>query len=71
MRTLEVGPPDAIPVREHKSTFCAGLVAPTTRPGTYDVFISVGKRDGTPILELPLDGDDGQHRYCVGKIELK
>lgn len=71
MRTLEVGPPDAIPVREHNSTFCAGLVAPTTRPGTYDVFISVGKRDGTPILELPLDGDDGQHRYCVGKIELK
>ena len=71
MRTLEAGPPEAIPVRRHESTFCAGLIAPTTRPGTYEVFVSVGQRDGTPILELPMEGDDGQHRYRIGKIELK
>ena len=71
MRTLDVGPVDSIPTREHFSTLCAGLIAPTTKPGTYDVFVSVGRRDGTPEIALPLKDDDGQHRYRVGKITLE
>jgi hypothetical protein len=70
MKTLPVGPPDASPEVPRTCQFTAGLVAPTTRPGTYDLFISVGRRDGTPTLALPLPGDDGQHRYLLGKITL-
>jgi len=70
-RTLEVGPKDAIPVTVHKSEFMAGYVAPTTRPGIYDVYVSVGQRDGTPVLALPLPNDDGQRRYKIGKVELR
>ncbi|MDO5112812.1 MAG: DUF4832 domain-containing protein, partial [Planctomycetia bacterium] len=40
VKTLEVGKIDAIPVKEHTSTFTAGLIAPVTKPGTYDVYIS-------------------------------
>ena len=53
------------------SQFIIGLYGPTTRPGTYDVFISVGRRDGTPTIALPLEGDDGQRRYRVGTITIK
>jgi hypothetical protein len=40
------------------------------KPGTYDVFISVGDRDGTPRLALPLKDGDGHRRYRLGTIEL-
>ena len=33
-------------------------------------FISVGLRDGTPRLALPLTDDDGQRRYKLGQIDL-
>jgi len=38
--------------------------------GTCDVFISVGTLDGTPTISLPLDNDDGQHRYRVGTVRV-
>jgi len=44
--------------------------APPTAPGTYDVFVSVGQRDGTPVIALPLPDGDGQRRYRVGRIKL-
>lgn len=68
--SLPVGPPDEAPTVEHQSRFRAGYVAPTTRPGTYDVYLSVGRRDGTPVYELPYAGDDGKRRYKIGQIEL-
>jgi hypothetical protein len=46
------------------------LHAPPAQPGTYDVFVSVGQRDGTPRLALPLPGYDGQRRYKLGQITL-
>ena len=70
-RTLKVGPKDAIPVTTHESIFTAGRFAPTTKPGVYDVYVSVGQRDGTPVLALPLPNNDGQRRYKIGQIELK
>ncbi len=71
MRNLKVGPPDKAPVTEHTSEFIIGLYAPTTKPGTYDLYISLGQRDGTPTLELPLKDDDGQRRYRLGTIALE
>jgi len=32
--------------------------------------MSVGKRDGTPAIALPLSDVDGQRRYKIGTIEL-
>jgi len=48
-----------------------GLVEQVSKPGTYAVFVSVGQRDGTPRIGLPLDQDDGQHRYRLGSIRLE
>lgn len=70
MKTLEVAAPGKAPAKSHESEFRVGLIAPTTKPGTYDVFVSVGKRDGTPVIALPLPDDDGQRRYKLGMIEI-
>ncbi|MCE5345546.1 MAG: DUF4832 domain-containing protein [Bacteroidales bacterium] len=53
------------------SDFAAGPVTPATKPGTYDIFVSVGQKDGTPVISLPLSGDDGQRRYKIGTITVK
>ena len=70
VKSLPVGSADAIPTVEHQSRFRAGLVAPTTKPGKYDLYFSVGQRDGTPVYELPYGESDGQRRYKIGRIEL-
>jgi hypothetical protein len=70
MRSLKLGPPGEAPVTTHESSFTIGLFAPTTKPGTCDVFISVGTRDGTPRIALPITGDDGQRRYRLGAVTL-
>lgn len=70
LRTLEPGPAGAAPAKSHRTEFVVGLVAPTTPAGTCDVFVSVGDRDGTPRIALPLAGDDGARRYRVGTITL-
>jgi hypothetical protein len=70
MRDLQVGSPGRMPIRELKSDFQVGSIAHTTKPGTYDVYISVGTRDGTPVIELPLNQCDGQRRYKIGSVVL-
>ncbi len=71
LRDLKTGPPGNSPAKTLESTFTVGLIAPTTQPGTVDVFVSVGERDGTPRIALPLPGDDGQRRYRLGSLNLK
>jgi hypothetical protein len=78
-RDLTVGPPGAAPVRRLTSRFTVamplrdplGTHTPPNQAGVYDVLISVGSRDGTPVLALPLAGDDGQRRYKVGQLTLR
>lgn len=70
MRDLEVAPEGNAVAKSRGSRFTVGRFAPTTRPGTYDVYVSVGRRDGTPTLALPLDGGDSQRRYRLGAINL-
>ena len=67
---LETGAPGAAPIKKLESEFVVGLIAPTTKPGTYEVYVSVGTRDGTPKIALPLKNDDGQRRYRIGSIQL-
>lgn len=40
-------------------------------PGTYSLWFSVGRPNGTPVLALPLATDDGHHRYRVGEITVR
>ncbi len=39
--------------------------------GTYDLYISVGRADGTPLYELPYGGCDGHKRYRIGRITVR
>ncbi|MDG1301164.1 MAG: beta-galactosidase [Opitutae bacterium] len=71
LRDLKVGPPDDAPITQLESEFIIGLYAPTTQTGTYDLYVSVGQRDGTPSIALPLEGHDGQRRYKIGRITIQ
>ena len=71
MRDLGVGEPGGAPVTKHQSEFIVGLYGPTTRPAVCDLYISVGQRDGTPTIALPMKDHDGQRRYKIGTITLR
>ena len=71
LRALKPGPADQVSVTARTSEFVAGLIAPVTLPGDYALYVSVGLRDGTPRIALPLAGDDGQHRYKLGRMVLR
>jgi len=74
VRDLSVGPPGEAPTKTVVSTLAVALktygYAPNTQPGKYTLYISIGKRDGTPVIALPHVNEDGHHRYKLGTIEL-
>jgi len=70
VRELKPVPANSAAGREWVREFVLGKIAPVTRPGDYAVYVSVGQRDGTPRLALPLSGDDGQRRYKLGEIKI-
>lgn len=70
VRTLQVGPPGQAPTSKLASEFRIGVNGPTTQPGIYEVYVSVGSRDGTPTIALPLPDGDGQRRYKLGTVSL-
>jgi hypothetical protein len=78
VKQLSAGLPNQAPMAEQASRFTIafrhldprGSHAPPTKPGPYDLFVSVGQRDGTPQIALPLKDGDGQRRYKVGRIEV-
>jgi hypothetical protein len=40
------------------------------KPGTYDLYVSVGTATGEPVLALPLANDDEHRRYRLGSIKV-
>jgi len=55
----------------HTARFRLGRFgAPKFPTGTFDVYLSVGEVDGTPVYELPVGDCDGQRRYKAGRIKL-
>lgn len=42
----------------------------TIESGTYDLYLSVGDRIGTPRIELPLEEGDGHRRYALGTVTV-
>lgn len=81
VRELPVGPPDksksiarrVLPYFPQEDKPLATFTLPPQSllpPGIYSVFISIGDETGTPTIALPLDGDDGHHRYRMGTIQI-
>jgi hypothetical protein len=82
VRTLPVGPPGAsVPMgREPETKFRTQSSKPPVefrlppahilKPGTYDLYLSVGSRTGTPRIALPLEGHDGARRYRLGRLRI-
>ncbi len=71
LRELKVGAPGSAPVSDHEFQCILGRWdAPTFSAGEYDVYVSVGKADGTPVYELPLPCGDGHRRYRIGKVRF-
>jgi hypothetical protein len=81
VRELPVGPPDQAMIISRKElgpkteendkplhTFTLPP-AQILKPGTYDLYISVGTATGEPVLALPLASDDGHRRYRLGSIK--
>jgi hypothetical protein len=74
VRDLSVGPPGDAPTKTIVSTLAVALktygYAPNTKAGTYGLYVSVGMRDSTPVIALPLENDDGHRRYRLATIDL-
>lgn len=81
VRDLPVGPPgkarsiarrDLTGFPQEDKPFASFRLPPPhiLRPGTYDVFISVGNATGTPKIALPLAGGDGERRYRLGSVRI-
>lgn len=75
VRTLYVGPPGEAKIRTQDVTFA--LAEPLTsgsesgiKPGTYELYISVGTCTGTPRIALPLPDGDGHRRYHLGTLKI-
>jgi len=75
LRTLRVAEPGQAPTESHPADFGLPLASDERtrplKPGTYDVFVSVGTPTGTPRVALPLPDDDGHHRYRLGKLTIQ
>ena len=71
VKDLPVAEAGKAEARGHAARFCLGRwEAPVTSAGSFDVFVSVGTCDGTPVFELPLPGGDGHKRYKIGTIRF-
>lgn len=57
-------------LRDHAIYPPFGGKIPTVKPGTYDLWISVGRPDGKPEIALPLTGSDSFRRYKIGSIQI-
>jgi len=78
LKQLQPGEPAAVSATTVETQFVVGRsfvdplgkMAPATKPGEYDLFVSVGQRDGTPVIALPLPADDGERRYKLGRLRI-
>ncbi len=74
MRDLPVAEPGKAAARDHKTAFGLPLAtderARPLKPGTYDVYVSVGTSTGTPRIALPLPDNDGHRRYHLGQLTV-
>jgi len=67
VKSLPVAAPGRAEPRAQDVTFRLPF---NLKPGTYQVYVSVGTRTGTPRIAMPLADGDGQRRYRLGTIEI-
>ena len=79
VKSLPVGAPDKAEAIS-LSTRCTvapvfvnskGSFSRTCPTGTFSIYFSVGRADGTPIYALPYGDDDGHRRYRLGSITIQ
>jgi len=78
-RKLQTGEPGKSPSEKISSEFTIGsrfkdtakTFARNVQTGKFEIYVSVGNEDGTPVYELPYSGNDGFKRYKLGEIEIK
>ena len=61
---------DLIAVEKGNRLINLDAQAPTVKPGRYRLWLSVGRRDGTPEISLPYAGGDSQNRIPLGTIRV-
>jgi hypothetical protein len=75
IRSLQTAPPSKAPVKELRTECTVAMETyghtVKVRPGNYDLYVSVGKLDGTPVIALPYEQDDGHRRYKIGRIQIQ
>ncbi len=67
VRGLPVGPPGQAGIRGHEAEFTLPL---NLGSGTYEAYVSVGTRTGTPRIALPLAEGDGERRHRLGTLKV-
>ena len=78
VRELQTGAPQDKHSKKIISEFTVGsqfedqvkTFSRNVQTGTFEIFVSVGHEDGTPVYELPYGQNDGFKRYKVGQIEV-
>jgi len=76
---LQTGAPGKSPSKKLNSVFTIGsqfkdtvkTFARNVQTGIFEIFVSVGHLDGTPVYELPYSGNDGFKRYKLGEFSLE
>jgi len=48
-----------------------GTFSRVCQTGDFDIYFSIGTAYGSPTVALPYGGDDGHHRYRMGKIRIE
>jgi hypothetical protein len=79
VRELQTGAPQDNHSKKIISEFTIGsqfkdtvkTFARNVQSGIFEMYVSVGNADGTPVYELPYSGNDGFKRYKMGQIEIK
>lgn len=76
VRSLPVGPPGKAEALAQEMTFPLSRLLHSNyrpgvrQPGSYDLYVSVGTRTGTPRFALPLPDGDGNRRYRLGALKV-
>ena len=78
IKNFEVGAPGKILSKKLNSELTIGsqfkdtvkTIVRNVQPGIFEIFVSVGDEDGTPVYELPYSGNDGLKRYKLGEFRI-
>jgi hypothetical protein len=76
MRSLPVGPAGKAEILEQQMAFPLSPLLHSNyrhgvrQPGSYELYVSVGTRAGTPQIALPLPDGDGKCRYRLGALKV-